>query len=234
MPAFMTRSFCSAFLQSNRIRGCRFPSPAWKTLGIFRSYFSPTSATFFSTVGRAVRGYRAIADQVAGAQARHGPEGPTPPGPKQGPLPFVLGDPHLPRTVLHAQADDGLALGLEVILQPVDFNDEHRRAVHRQAAMNGLLHGLDHQLVHHLQGSRGPCRRHDGGNRLAAAFDAVVDGQHRLHPFGQTDDPHHHFCAHAEGAFAPDENPREVVLCSPERLAPCPRTPRFPHREHDR
>ena len=56
MPACMTRAFCSAFRQSKRISGCRFPSPAWNTLGICRSYFLLTSATFLRTAGRAVRG----------------------------------------------------------------------------------------------------------------------------------------------------------------------------------
>ena len=56
IPAFMTRSFCSAFRQSKRMSGWRFPSPAWKTFGMRRSYFSPTSTTFLRTFGSCVRG----------------------------------------------------------------------------------------------------------------------------------------------------------------------------------
>src|SRR5664279_1604722 len=73
--------------------------------------------------------HRPVTDQVAGREARHGPEGAAPPGPQQGPLRVVLGDPHLPRPVLLAEADDGFALLLEVVLQSVDLDDEHRRAV---------------------------------------------------------------------------------------------------------
>ena len=159
--------------------------------------------------GRA--GHGAIADQVARRDACHGPEGAAPARPEQGPLGLVLGDPHLPRAVLHAEPHDGLGLLFQVILEAIHLDDQHRGAVQRQAAGEGLLHGVDHQLVHHLEGRRHHTRGHDGRHRLAALLDAVVDGQHGLHALGQADDADHHLGAHAEGALAAHEDAREVV-----------------------
>src|SRR6185295_693912 len=50
------RSSCPASLASNRISGCRLPSPAWNTFGQRSPYFFSSAAMKFSTSPRRLRG----------------------------------------------------------------------------------------------------------------------------------------------------------------------------------
>ena len=58
---------------------------------------------------------------------------------------------HLAGAMGAAQIGDLLRLTLQIVLQPVHLDDEDGGAVHGEAALDELLHRLDHGLVHHLQ-----------------------------------------------------------------------------------
>src|ERR1039457_6433472 len=168
--------------------------------------------------GEGGAGHRSVADEVARGDTGHRPERAAAPGPEGRPLGVVPGHANFAGAVLLADVGDGLGLLLEVVLQPVQFDDEHSGTVEREAALDRRLDRLDDELVHHLEGRRDHACRHDGRDGLASLLDAVVDSEERLHPLGQADDLRHDLGADAERPLAADEDPGEVVARRVGRL----------------
>ena len=63
--------------------------------------------------------------------------------------------------------------------EAVDFDEQHRPGVQREAEVERRFDRLDDPLVHHLQRGRDDARADDVADRLGRASDGVEDAEHR-------------------------------------------------------
>ena len=100
---------------------------------------------------------------------------------------------------------------LDAIGQAIEFHDEHRAGIEREAEVIRLLNGLRDELIHHLQRAGHNARADDFADSLAGVihtFKNAEEGLERGWRFHQT---HQHARDHAEHSLAADRRAAQVV-----------------------
>ena len=159
------------------------PSPAWKTLAIRRSCCSPIRGD----VPEDVRELGAGDDAVLGAEGRAEPadraEGRLAALPDRDVFRLLAGPPGdrlLDRAAVGLDdLGDRLGLAVQPGVEAVDLDDQDGAGLGREAEVERLLDGLDHQVVEHLQRRRDDPRGDDAADGLGRRVDAVEDAQQR-------------------------------------------------------
>ncbi len=133
----------------------------------------------------------------------HGPTGPWIVTPDE------IGDPHTLelRTLVNGeerQHSNTRNLIFDCFAQPLDFDQEDRRAIHRIAGVRSLFDRAKREPIHHLERCRrdAPCR--DGRHSPRRIQHAVVDTEERLHRLGLPAKAHRNLRHDAQRAFRPD------------------------------
>ena len=189
---FSAESPAPSMESSNRTRGCRLPSPAWKTLAIRTPddcrELCDRAENFWK------RGPRddAVLNDVIGADPTHGGEGRLSPLPDQRALLGINGHPYFECAVLSAVRFHRIEFVLDIGSCAIDFDDQDGTGTCGVVAADCGLCGLDGQGVHHLDGSRhDACRddRRGGRTGVVSRFETGQDGTHFLGRACQTEYP---------------------------------------------
>ena len=161
--------------------------------------------------GQAGAGDDAVVGVIVGRQASDGAERLLAALPQQGALGVVLGDAHGLAVVLLADVGNALRVGFHAVLDAVELDEQEGAGVQRQTGLDGRLHRLDGQVVHHFQGRRDNAGADDATYRVAGCFNRVEEGQQRLDRLRLAHDPHGDAGDDAEGALGANEQAGQVV-----------------------
>ena len=118
---------------------------------------------------------------------------------------------HLAGVVLLGDGADALGVGVEAGFQAVDFHDEHRAGVEREAEVERRLDRLQDQLIEHLQGAGNDAGADDVADRVGGVVDRLEDAEQRAIRLRVARDAHPHFGDDAERPFAADDDAGQVV-----------------------
>ena len=166
------RTICSTFSHSsglrlsNRMLGCRLPSPAWPKITIGSPYLALIARSRWTTSGMALRGTVMSSPSLLGAlRASEGEIGAAR-LPQRLSLALVLRHLHGPGAVLSADPAGGLDLASDrLLVGAVRLDEQDGLDVRRQPEVHRLLDAGDGRLVHQLQRGRDDPGREDGIDR---------------------------------------------------------------------
>ena len=153
----------------------------------------------------------AVLRDVIRAQAANRPEGALAAFPQRGALGIVPGQAHFAGLVLTADFIHLPGLLLDAVGQAVQFNDQHRSRIEREAESIRLLQRLRDQLIHHLERGRHDAGGDDIAHRPAGLFHAGEHAQEGLERRGSFGEAHQRASHDAEHAFRADAGATQVV-----------------------
>src|SRR5690349_3136204 len=105
---------------------------------------------------------------------------------------------------------DAVALGIEADFQAIDFDEQYRFGIEREAEVEGFFDGDENPLVHHFESGRDDARTDDRTDGLRGIVDAFEDAKHRAYALriARKTDPD--LGDDAECAFATDDRADKV------------------------
>ena len=137
----------------------------------------------FADAGQDVRQFRAGDHAVLGAKARAEPadraERLFAGLPELQPLLGVLGEADFAGAVLAADVGHAVALDVKAGFEAIDFDQQHRLRVEREAEVKRRFHGDDNAMIHHLQRGRDDPRADDSADRVRRRVDRLEHAEHR-------------------------------------------------------
>ena len=140
---------------SNKMMGCKLPSPAWKMLLIAKPYRCEQAADEVQGGRNLGARHHAVLHIVSGTDAAHGAEGVLAALPQQVALFWRVAPRGLrARAQSRQAARDLLHLFVDGFAHAFEFDEQHGGGVHGVAGVSRLLHHAQHHAVEHFDGDR--------------------------------------------------------------------------------
>ena len=200
---------------SNRMSGCRLPSPAWKTLATRMPCLRPIASMPTSASPSRLRGTTPSWTMKSGLSR--------PTAENADLRPFHIASRSAAfcamRTLVGAGgADQRLEideLRVDVGGLALELDEQHRRGVERIAGVDGGLRRLDRQVVHDLHRPGQQPGADDARHRVAGGLERAIGGEHGAEAGRPRQQPQRDLERDAEAAFGADEAADEV---GPDRI----------------
>ena len=128
-------------------------------------------------------GNRTIAAHIARPHLTNRTEGSFSACPEDCAFSFVFGQFDFSNVVTLADFHDQVGFFIHAIRHTVQFDNQHTGRIQGVAHLNGFLHSLHDNVVHHLQGGRNNSFGYNFRNRIGAVFDGFIDRQHGFDRF---------------------------------------------------
>src|SRR5581483_11375271 len=130
--------------------------------------------------------------------------------PQQLPIRIAVGPADLAGVVLFGNGLDALHVSTQPGSQAVHFHDQHRAGIQGETKVKRCLHGLQDQVVEHLQRCRYDPSTNQVTDRVGGIIDGLEDPEERPVRFGIARYPHPYLGGDAEGALAADQDAGQI------------------------
>ena len=217
-PNSTVRSLSPGLFASNRISGCRLPSPAWNTFAHGSPNSRDQSSICRNTRGSAARGsFR----RCSNSRARCGRRRETPPcdRPVQQALRLVLRHADFGGAARRQHVDDLGHFSRHFDRRTVGLDQQHGRSVERIVGVHERLDGTRRLLIHHLEAARNDPGADDGAHGRARALEIVERRKGDLRVLRLRKQLHRDLRDHGKQTLAAVDQCQEVVAGRVERIA---------------